>query len=77
MKKIERKQKYEKEFVSAVSALLVFIAFVTHITILPAKSCITWSMLRRFKQVTHKGPRVHQREAQGPDTTDICKQGEG
>jgi hypothetical protein len=77
MKKIERKQKYEKEFVSAVSALLVFIAFVMHITILPAKSCIAWSILRRFKQVTHKGPRVHQREAQGPDTTNICKQGEG
>jgi porphobilinogen deaminase len=74
MKTMECKQKYKKEFVSAVSVFVIFIAFMTHIAILPAKSCIAWSTLRRFKQVTHKGPRVHQREARGPD---IRKQGEG
>jgi hypothetical protein len=31
-------EKYEKEFVSAVSAFVIFIAFVTHIAILLAKS---------------------------------------
>ena len=45
MKKMQRKQKYEKDFVSAVSAFHMFIALVTHITILPAKSCIAWSAL--------------------------------
>jgi hypothetical protein len=51
MKKMESKQKYEKEFVSAVSAFVIFIAFVTHIAILPAKSCIAWSALGWFKRV--------------------------
>jgi uncharacterized membrane protein len=59
MKKMQRKQKYEKEFVSAVSPFHIFIAFMTHITILLAKSCIAWSAFRRFKWVTHEGPRIH------------------
>jgi hypothetical protein len=68
MKKMEQKQKYEKEFVSAVHSFLNFVAFVMHIIILPAKSCITWSALRQFKWITHEGPGIHQREAWGPNT---------
>jgi hypothetical protein len=77
MKKMERKQKYEKEFISAVRCFLIFVAFMTHIIILPAKSCIAWSALGRFKWITNEGPGIRQREARGPNTTDICKQAEG
>jgi len=73
MKKMEHKQRYEKEFVSAVSAFHIFSAFVMHITILLAKSCIAWSTIRWFKWVTHEGPRIHQWEAWGPNTTNTHK----
>ena len=73
MKKMEHKQRYEKEFVSVVSAFHIFSAFVMHITILLVKSCIVWSAIRQFKWVTHKGPRIHQWEAWGPNTTNTHK----
>jgi hypothetical protein len=73
MKKMEHKQEYKKEFISVVCGFLIFVDFMTHIITLPAKSCIVWSVLGWFKQITHEGPVIHQREAQGPNTTNICK----
>ena len=45
MKKMECRQKYEKEFISAVRGFLIFVDFMMHIIIIPAKSCITRSAL--------------------------------
>ena len=42
MENMGNMEKFEKEFVSVVSAFVILIAFVTHIATLPVKLSIVW-----------------------------------